>query len=71
VMARARTLQSLQRERAEVSCRERTIGARVAATIAQLVVAGLLASAPAAQAEEQWMTLAGLRVAVWSDSAPT
>ena len=45
---------------------------RVAAALARLaVVAGLLASASAVQADEQWMTLAGLRVAVWSDSVST
>ena len=51
---------------------KRTIRARVAAALARLVVvAGLLASASAVLADEQWMTLAGLRVAVWSDFVST
>lgn len=49
-----------------------TLCARVAAALARLVVvAGLLASASVVQADVQWMTLAGLRVAVWSDAAST
>ena len=46
------------------------IRARVAAAVARVIVAvGLLTSASAVFGTEQWITLGGLRVAVWSGSA--